>query len=111
MSDDVRAVSAYTDEVKEEIKRTQAHKVFSLDNIRLYECPLSYLSEYGMRDVVRAVYLVEGTGHLYYAGGVGDQPHWLIEAIEIFRGEKIIADRKRAENGRAGIKSHNIGGG
>lgn len=64
---------------------------------------MSYISDADTIDIVRAVYLMEGTGYLYGAGGLGDQPCWLIEALEIFKKEQ--AEKARVERGRAGDKN------
>jgi len=61
-------------------------KVHSLDDIRLYECPLTYITPETW-EMVRLAYLAENTGHLLHEGGLGDQPAWLIEAIEICKAE------------------------
>jgi len=43
--------------------------------------------------MVRLAYLVENTGQLLHEGGLGDQPAWLIEAIEII--SAVSANRIR----------------
>lgn len=98
MSEDARAVFDYTDEVKEELKEKGARKVFTLSDIRLYECPLSFLSE-DTRDLMRLAFLVDDTKRLLYAGGWGDQPYWLIEAYEILKTESIRNAPKGSDNG------------
>ncbi len=65
-----------------------AQKVFSLGDIRLYECPVSYIS-YETVEMMRLVYLIDDSGSLLHGGGWGDQPAWLIEAVEVFRTERI----------------------
>lgn len=67
--------------------------VFPLSDIRLYECPLSYITDETW-EIVRLVYLVEDSGHLLHAGGLGDQPTWLAEAMEIHKIEQS-AESKR----------------
>ncbi|MBI5344764.1 MAG: hypothetical protein HZB83_05430 [Deltaproteobacteria bacterium] len=86
LSDDTRAVREYTDDVKMELKEKNARKVFSLGNLRLYECPLSYVTE-DIAEIMRLVYLMDASGHLLHQGGWADQPCWLIEAYEIYRVE------------------------
>lgn len=68
--------------------------MFSLGNIRLYECPLTFI-EPETWEVIRLAYLIEDTKVLLYGGGWGDQPAWLVEAYEIFKGETA----KRLKNG------------
>lgn len=70
------------------IKDKKAKKVFSLADIRLYECPLSYISA-DTAELMRIVYLVDRSGHLLHPGGWAGQPCWLIEAYEIFMSEGI----------------------
>lgn len=88
LSDEARAVTKYTPEVTQEHKKTGAGKVFaSLGDIRLYECPLTYITAETW-EVIRLAYMTESTGHLYFRGGLADQPFWLIEAIEICKAEE-----------------------
>jgi len=98
LSEDARAVTEYSEEIKEELKEKGAEKVFSLGDIRLYECPLTYI-EGETWEVIRLGYLIEDTKvllygggwgdqpTLLYGGGWGDQPTWLVEAFEIFKSE------------------------
>ena len=86
MSEDARAVTEYTGEVNEELKEKGAEKVFSLGGIRLYECPLSYISE-DTGELIRLCFLVENNCNLLYEGGWGDQPAWLVEAYEAYKTE------------------------
>ena len=83
---DATAVEKYTAQVMEELREKNARKVFSLGSIRLYECPVSYMSD-DTRDLMRAVFLAQGSGRLLYGGGWGDQPEWFIEAYEIYMAE------------------------
>ncbi len=54
--------------------------------MRLYECPLSYLTP-ETYELMRMVFLVNETGVLLNEGGWGAQPYWLVEAFEIFKVE------------------------
>lgn len=56
--------------------------------MRLYECPLSYLTE-ETAEVMRLLYLMDGTGRLLHTGGLAGQPFWLVEAYEIFKTEDM----------------------
>ena len=87
LSEEARGVFSYTSGVKEEIKEAKAAKVISLGDLRLYECPLSYLTE-ETGAVMRLVFLIEDSGRLYCGGGWGDQPCWLVEAFETYRAER-----------------------
>lgn len=77
----------YTDEVKAELAEKGAQKVFTVGDIRLYTCPLSFISSDTI-DLIRISALVDCTGHLLHPGGLGDQPAWLIEGLEIYRIER-----------------------
>ncbi len=88
LGEESRAVTSYVAEVNEELIVKGAAKVFSLGNIRLYECPLSYISEDTV-DILRLVYAIKEWGCLLYGGGLGEQPAWLIEALEICRAEDV----------------------
>ncbi len=72
--------------MKEELKAAGAKKVFRLGQLRLYECPLSYIGA-DTAEMMRLVYLMDGSGSLIHPGGWGAQPYWLIEAHEIYKSE------------------------
>lgn len=96
----MRAIEKYTDDITARLKETGAGKVFSLGTIRLYECPVSYLSG-DTREIIRLVYLLEDTGNMLHAGGWAEQPFWLIQAFEIFKRETArVLKEKRVENGK-----------
>ncbi|MEE9614851.1 MAG: hypothetical protein V3W31_07900 [Thermodesulfobacteriota bacterium] len=84
LSEDARAVTVYTDEVKAELGEKGAQKVFGLGGLRLYECPLSYISR-DTTELMRLIYLMDGSGHLLHPGGWGEQPAWLVEAFEVHK--------------------------
>ena len=96
MSEETRAVLEYTDEVVSEIKEKGAQKVFSFNGIRFYECPLTYIST-DTWDILRLVYLIDDSKTLLHPGGWGDQPAWLVEAVEIHKVEsaKKVSDGSR----------------
>ena len=96
LSDHARAVSEYTPTVTRELKEKGGVKVFSLGDIRLYECPVSYITEDTVL-VMRLVYLTDEIGVLLYEGGFGAQPAWFVEALEIFRGERVRSMREKAD--------------
>ena len=87
-------MTEYTAEVKLEIKDAGAFKVFPLSGLRLYECPLSYLSSF-TSELIRLIVLIEDTGVLLYAGGWGDQPCFLVEAYYIFKEESRRRDKAK----------------
>ena len=64
-----------------------AQKVFTVGDIRLYTCPLSFINSDTI-DLIRTSALVDSTGHLLHPGGLGNQPTWLIEGLEIYKLEK-----------------------
>jgi len=100
LSDAAKAVFRYTEGVAEELKAKGAPKVFSLRGLRLYECPLSFIT-WETREIVRAVYLMEG-GRMFFSGGWGDQSAWLVEAFEIFRAENAAFRKDIADGEKAG---------
>ncbi len=83
LSERARAVTGYTEEIKEELKAKGAHKVISLADLRLYECPLSYITE-DTWEIIRMIRLMEHTGRLPLDGGWADQPYWFVEAYGIY---------------------------
>ncbi|MEK6792043.1 MAG: hypothetical protein AABY45_10135 [Deltaproteobacteria bacterium] len=97
MSEEARSVNRYTEDVTDEHRAKGAQKVLSLGGLRLYECPVSYISEES-RELVRMVFLSEATGVLLYADGLGEQPYWFIEALETGGVERAAyLQRKRDE--------------
>ena len=101
LTEAAKAVFRYTEGVAEELKAKGAPKVFSLRGLRLYECPLSFIT-WETREIVRAVYLMEGGGRLFMSGGWGDQSAWLVEAFEIFRAESAAFRKDGADDEKAG---------
>ncbi len=86
LSEKGRAVTWYTEDIIDEHRKGSAHKVFTLGDIRLYECPLSYIT-HETWEILRMVYIVRHYGHLPFDGGWGNQPYWFVEAMEIFQVE------------------------
>ena len=96
LSETARAVEEYSCETREELVRKGAGKVFTLGAMRLYECPLSYLTDETI-EVLRVVYLMEDSGHLLFGGAWADQPAWLAQAYEIFKLETAVGRRDEAD--------------
>jgi len=98
LSEEARIVERFTAGVSEEIKMRCAVKVFSLGDIRFYECPLTAITVDTL-DIIRATCLVESSGRLFLDGGWSDQPHWLVEAYEIYKRESFeyLRGRKNGE--------------
>jgi len=98
LSDESRIVRRFTADVSEELKRTGAARVFSLGEIRFYECPLTSITTDTL-EIIRVVYLMESSGRLYFDGGWSNQPHWLVEAYEIYKRESFayLKGRKNEE--------------
>ncbi len=69
-----------------------------MGDARLYECPLSFLTD-DTREIIRLVYLLEDTGNMLNAGGWAEQPFWLIQAFEIFKTE-TSRQLKEKKNGK-----------
>lgn len=76
----------------------QAQKVFTLGDLRLYECPLSYISE-ETREVIQMIFLMDSTKRLLFTGEWGEQPAWLVEAYGIFLTESAKYLKDRRDNG------------
>ncbi len=76
----------YNDEITGEHKNKSAEKVFSLGNIRLYECPVTFITE-DTAFIMSAVFLSEDSGVLYHSGGWSSQPEWFVKAVGIYREE------------------------
>lgn len=69
-----------------------------MGDLRLYECPLSYITEETWQ-VMRLVFLTDGSQQLYFPGGWGSQPHWLIEALELYRAENARKTKEAPDGG------------
>lgn len=95
LSDSARATQ-YDAADKAEILEKDAKKVFSFGNIRLYECPLSFITP-DTTDIVSLIFLIVDSQHLLHAGGWGDQPAWLVEAYQIYKAEAIKEQEKSKE--------------
>lgn len=76
-----------------------AEKVTGLGDIRLYECPLRWITP-ETNAILRMVYLARESGVLYSAGGWEDQPEWFREAYEIVRVEINLMEKKKASKGQ-----------
>jgi len=98
LPDDALAVADYTDEVKAALSERNAQKVFTLGDMRLYECPLSYISG-ETRDIIQMVFLMDSTKRLLFTGEWGDQPVWLVEAYGVFLTESAAYLKDRQDNG------------
>lgn len=85
---------SFTESVVSEHAEKGVLKVFSLGDIRLYECPLSYFTEETL-EVIRLVSLIDASGHLLHEGGWGGQPFWLLEAYEIYRNERARFQKEK----------------
>ncbi len=96
LSEDALAVTEYTYGVVYEHREKGAKKVISLGDLRLYECPLSYITSETW-EIVSLVYLVNDTRRLLYQGEWGDQPYWLVEAVRIY---KVELARRMKNDGR-----------
>jgi len=93
LSEDALAVTEYTYGVTYELKDKGAKKVISLGGIRLYECPLTFITP-DTWEMMRLAYMVEDSKRLLHEGEWGMQPYWLIEAVEIYKAETARQMRK-----------------
>ncbi len=71
-------------EIAEEMKGFD--KVFILGDIRLYECPVNWITQ-ETAELMRFCFLVEETGILPFPGAWIDQPCWFVEAFELYKRE------------------------
>ncbi len=94
LSERARALSKYDEDVVSEHKKNTAKKVFTLGDIRLYECPLSYITS-DTRGILRVLYMADFLGTLVLAGGIAEQPCWFIEAVEIYGVESAKALKEK----------------
>jgi len=69
----------------------------SLSDLRLYECPLTYITPETW-EVIRMVYLMEDSKQLLFDGGWSEQPYWLIEAVQMYKAE-LARQMKNKDNG------------
>ncbi len=85
-----------------------ARKVAVLGDIRLYECPLSYITaETG--EILQVVFLVTETHIPFFPGGWAEQPHWLSEAVALYKKEVLEwTERQRVKSEEGRGKKDNI---
>lgn len=94
LSGRARAVEAYDAGVAGEIASRNCSKVVSLGDLRLYECPLSYITEETF-EMMKAVFLIESAGWPYLDGGLAGQPCWAVEAFEIYQFERARSNGEK----------------
>ena len=87
-------MTKYDEEVVGEHKEKAAKKVFTLGDIRLYECPLSYITN-DTREMLRAVYMADSLGVLLLGKGLGEEPCWFVEAFEAYGREASKSLKER----------------
>lgn len=93
-------MTEYTGAVKAELEETGAKKVgVTMGDLRLYECPLSFITDETWQ-MMRAVFLADGSQQLYFSGGWADQPHWFIEALEMYRAETARRMKRDGDGGK-----------
>lgn len=80
-----------------------ARKAAVLGDIRLYECPISYVTE-ETAEILQAVFLVTETHIPFFPGGWADQPHWLQEAVGLFKKEVMDWTERQREKGKENSK-------
>jgi len=86
LSSESVCVDSYDDSVNNEHNSKDAKKVFALGDLRLYECPVSFITE-ETAFMMKAVFLSVDTKALYFGGGIADQPEWFVRALEVFSEE------------------------
>jgi hypothetical protein len=91
-------VEKFTPDITRDISDKKASKVWSLGDIRLFECPLSWITP-ETNLMISQVYLVAESPALLLAGGWMDQPNWFIEAWDIYQLEKSDHIKEPDTNG------------
>ena len=85
-------VTEYTPDVIDEHKVKKAGKIWGLGDIRLYECPLTYITA-ETNEIASQCYRTEDSKRLLFQGEWAEQPYWFIEAVDIHKAEQA----RRAE--------------
>lgn len=80
-------------ELSAQLAAAGAVKVSGLGDIRLYECPLSWITP-ETHELLRLVNFSRDSSVLYAAGGWEDQPDWFVRAYDIVRTEIMQWDKK-----------------
>ena len=86
--------------ISQALRDAGARKVTGLGDIRLYECPLTWITP-ETNNILRMVYLARDSSVLYAAGGWSDQPGWFTEAYEIVRTETLQWEKKTSRSSSA----------
>jgi len=84
------------DETITALKEARAAKTATLHGVRLFECPVGWISQ-ETHEIMRAIFLVEQTGRLLWPGEWADQPAWLVQAFEIYGSLKAEWHRPKEE--------------
>jgi len=66
------------------LKKRKVKKVWKLGDIRLYECPLSWISQ-DTNMIIDQIFLTVDTPALFFPGAWSDQPAWFVEAWKIYK--------------------------
>jgi len=70
-----------------DIKEKKIKKVFNLGDIRLYECPLTWITR-ETNLIIEQIFLIAESPVLLYPGTWLDQPNWFVEAFNIYKKER-----------------------
>lgn len=81
-------------EMAKQLTEAGAAKIVGLGDIRLYECPLSWITP-ETYEVMKFINFSRDSGALYAAGGWDNQPAWFVRAYEIVRTEIMQWEKKR----------------
>lgn len=82
----------------DEHKIKKAVKVWTTGDIRLYECPISYIAD-ETHEVIGQCYRTEDSKRLLFQGEWADQPAWFVEAMDIYRHESAQRAKRQGSNG------------
>ncbi len=75
----------------EEIEKSGQRKVWPLGTIRLYECPVTWITQESI-DMMDACFMISNSSSLLFPGAWSDQPMWLWEAFKIYKTETNKTD-------------------
>lgn len=92
------AVTNYTPDIQRSNKEKKADKVLNLGDIRLYECPVTYISKDTTLMIENLSLMVESPA-LLYSGAWMDQPNWVVQSWIVYKREKADFLKDSITNG------------
>lgn len=80
-------VTEYTPDINQDLAEKKQKKVWNLGDIRLYECPISWITNETNIIIDQLFLVAEGQG-LLFPGTWLEQPNWFVEAWNIYKSER-----------------------